>query len=142
MEVADRLKIVMEYYELTPSSFADRLNVQRSSISHLLSGRNNPSLDFVMKVLDAFPEVDLYWLVNGIGEFPLNENKSQEKSNTQFSATSNIEQQKLEFPIDTKLTQHTPEETFSSLSNNNQDVIEQIVIFYKDGLFKNFTPKK
>jgi hypothetical protein len=38
--------------------------VQRSSLSHLLSGRNKPSLDFILKILDVFPDVDLYWMIN------------------------------------------------------------------------------
>ena len=141
MNLADRLKIVMEYYELSPSNFADKLDVQRSSISHLLSGRNNPSLDFVMKVLEAFPEVDLYWFVNGIGEFPINEKKSIEKLNTQFSAFENLDQQKLDFPSENNLIHPTIQET-SSILNFKQDDIEQIVIFYKDGLFKNYSLKK
>ena len=66
----ERLEILLAYYELTASSFADAIGVQRSSISHLLSGRNRPSLDFVMKVIARFPEVNLYWLLNGKGEFP------------------------------------------------------------------------
>lgn len=69
-EVADRLAQVMAHYELTASAFAERIDVQRSGISHILSGRNKPSLDFVLKVVRAFPEVDLYWLLNGKGEFP------------------------------------------------------------------------
>jgi hypothetical protein len=43
--------------------FADKI-VQRSSLSHLLSG-NKPSLDFILKILDVFPDVDLYWMING-----------------------------------------------------------------------------
>lgn len=69
-EVADRLAQVIAHYELTASAFAERIDVQRSGISHILSGRNKPSLDFVLKVVRAFPEVDLYWLLNGKGEFP------------------------------------------------------------------------
>lgn len=140
MDISERLKIVMDYYELTPSNLADKLDVQRSSISHLLSGRNNPSLDFVMKVLDAFPEVDLYWFVNGVGEFPLNEKKSSEKSYTQFSAHENLDQQKLEFPSETNLIEPTKLDP-SPILNYKHDNIEQIVIFYKNGEFKNYYQK-
>ena len=52
-----RLETIFEYYGLTASLFADKINVQRSSISHLLSGRNKPSLDFILKVIENFPEV-------------------------------------------------------------------------------------
>ena len=68
-DVADRLEQLMAHYELTAAAFAERIDVQRSGISHILSGRNKPSLDFVLKVVRAFPEVDLYWLLNGKGTF-------------------------------------------------------------------------
>lgn len=65
-----RLEKIMSYYDLSATAFADAIGVQRSSISHLLSGRNKPSLDFVMKVIQQYPEVNLYWLLNGKGSFP------------------------------------------------------------------------
>ncbi|MDP3353011.1 MAG: helix-turn-helix transcriptional regulator [Flavobacteriaceae bacterium] len=141
MDISERLKILMDYYELTPSGLADQIDVQRSSISHLISGRNKPSLDFVMKILETFPEVDLYWFVNGTGEFPLNEKKISEKSNTQFSTIENLEQQKLEFPLENNLMPPTSQET-TPILNFNQEDIDQIVIFYKNGLFKNYNQKK
>ncbi|MDX1316792.1 MAG: helix-turn-helix transcriptional regulator, partial [Xanthomarina gelatinilytica] len=64
-EFSKRLQKVMDYYNESASSFAEKIGVQRSSISHILSGRNKPSLDFVLKVLSSFPEVELYWLLNG-----------------------------------------------------------------------------
>ena len=70
LDFADRLKNIMDYYHLSAASFADKIKVQRSSISHLLSGRNKPSLDFVLKVVKEFDSVDLYWLLNGKGTFP------------------------------------------------------------------------
>ena len=67
---AERLNIIMDFYELSAALFAEKIEVQRSSISHILSGRNKPSLDFVLKILKEFPEVELYWLLNGVGDFP------------------------------------------------------------------------
>ena len=63
-EFTKRLQKVIDFYGESASSFAEKIGVQRSSISHILSGRNKPSLDFVLKVLSAFPEVELYWLMN------------------------------------------------------------------------------
>src|SRR4028119_2173636 len=48
---------------LSPSKFADEIGVQRSSISHILSGRNKPSLDIVQKIIRRFPELGTDWLV-------------------------------------------------------------------------------
>ena len=62
-EFSERLTTIMGFYHLSASAFADKIQVPRSSISHLLSGRNKPSLDFVMKVVKEFEEVELYWLL-------------------------------------------------------------------------------
>lgn len=59
-EFISRIQKIMDYYGMTASAFAERIQFNKSGISHLLSGRNKPSLEFIMKVLDAFPEVSLY----------------------------------------------------------------------------------
>ena len=69
-EFVKRLERILKYYGLSASGFADSIGVQRSSISHLLSDRNKPSLEFVLKVVKKYPEVNLYWLLNGKGSFP------------------------------------------------------------------------
>jgi DNA-binding XRE family transcriptional regulator len=58
----------MEHYEETPAGFAEKIGVNRSNITHLFSGRNQPSLDFAKKVLTAFPEVSTEWLIMGVGK--------------------------------------------------------------------------
>lgn len=63
----NRLKKLIVEYDLTPSKFAEVLGVQPSSISHLLSGRNNPSYDFISRVLSNFPKVNPDWLILGKG---------------------------------------------------------------------------
>src|SRR5690606_26009306 len=70
-EFGDRIDRMLKFYDLTASAFADKIGVQRSSISHLLAGRNKPSLEFVMRVVQTFPEVDLHWLIHGKGSFPV-----------------------------------------------------------------------
>jgi len=103
-----RLEIILDYYGLNASSFADKIGVQRSSLSHLLSGRNKPSLDFVLKILEVFPDVDLYWILNGKGTFPKNteknENSLEEVIHPKSPAPSN------NFPI--------PENLFSEIQNS------------------------
>lgn len=144
-----RLEIILDYYNLSASAFADRISVQRSSLSHLLSGRNKPSLDFIIKVIEVFPEVDLYWILNGKGTFPKSENTSNRfdevkttsvetpfiqtefDSTDLFSATANKNLEKEVQP--TEMNHHTPIATTSA-------AIERIVIFYQDGTFKNYIP--
>ena len=64
----DRIKQVMEHYEETPAGFAEKIGVNRSNLTHVFSGRNQPSLDFAKKVLTAFPEVSTEWLIMGVGK--------------------------------------------------------------------------
>ena len=154
-----RLETIFDYYGLTASSFADKINVQRSSISHLLSGRNKPSLDFILKVIESFPEVELLWLLNGKGNFPKGENLNSEKMDSSpiqkieneveinspdlFSdnVVSTENEKNPEFENISKNFSNT--EVFSNPKNaiNNNSDIEQIVVFYKDGTFKTYTQK-
>jgi transcriptional regulator with XRE-family HTH domain len=140
-----RLEIIFEYYGLTASFFADKINVQRSSISHLLSGRNKPSLDFILKVIENYPEVELLWLLNGKGTFPKGETSFFEK-------TSNTSEEKVEqindlFSQDTAAIEPKFEKnsTMQNFQTENKSVsldskIERIVVFYNDGTFKNYIP--
>ncbi len=63
----ERIKEIIVHYGLTSATFADKIGVVRASLSHLFSGRNQPSLDFVYKVKNSFPEVSLEWLMYGAG---------------------------------------------------------------------------
>ncbi len=65
--MVDRIKQVMEYYEETPAEFAEKIGVNRSNLTHVFTGRNQPSLDFAKKVLVAFPEISTEWLIMGVG---------------------------------------------------------------------------
>jgi len=65
MDLKYRLQQIISKNNLSASSFADRLNIQRSNISHILSGRNKPSLDFIEKFINNFPEEDVVWLITG-----------------------------------------------------------------------------
>lgn len=116
-DFSKRLQKVIEYYDETASSFAEKIGVQRSSISHILSGRNKPSLDFIMKVLHTYPKVELYWLLNGKGQFPNSDALS-------------------DFPSSNQEPNHQSPEISETLNKS----IEKIVIFYKDGTFKSYKP--
>jgi transcriptional regulator with XRE-family HTH domain len=152
-EFIKRLEIILDYYSLNASSFADKIGVQRSSLSHLLSGRNKPSLDFILKILEVFPDVDLYWILNGKGTFP--------KNSEQFDKTVNNVEQVVKHNIPNPTSAEIiPENLFSEIKiqnpipafetkkieNQNSDTesdsteIDKIVIFYKNGTFKSYVP--
>lgn len=63
--MTDRFIELLKKLGLTPSEFADTIGVQRSTISHILSGRNKPSIDLLEKTLASFPETDIYYLITG-----------------------------------------------------------------------------
>jgi DNA-binding XRE family transcriptional regulator len=115
-EFTKRLQKVIDYYGETASSFAEKIGVQRSSISHILSGRNKPSLEFVLKMIASFPEVGLYWLLNGKGEFP------------SVATSANLT---------TEVPPNSVKEKMPSELKKDK-TIDRIVIFYSDGSFKNF----
>ncbi len=75
MDFSNRFTKVIEYSELTPAEFAEEIGVQRSSISHIISGRNKPSLDFITKIKTAFPDFEWNWLITGQGEMLISEKK-------------------------------------------------------------------
>lgn len=63
--MTERFKQLLGQLNLSASEFADKIGVQRSSVSHVLSGRNKPSIDFLEKILIAFPDIDVTWLISG-----------------------------------------------------------------------------
>ncbi|MCK5677721.1 MAG: helix-turn-helix domain-containing protein [Flavobacteriaceae bacterium] len=129
-EFALRLKKIMDFYQLSASAFADKINVQRSSISHLLSGRNKPSLDFVLKTVNEFDRVELYWLLNGKGVFPKDKNSPPSPISSLSNFSENIDTQENKTKQNLELNTQT--------SSSNSKSIERIVIFYKDGTFKEY----
>lgn len=150
-----RLEIILDYYSLNASSFADKIGVQRSSLSHLLSGRNKPSLDFILKILDVFPDVDLYWILNGKGTFPKSEIKSDpivaaptpiinnQMASNQIEKTADLFSEELtnkKNPIEEKLATNFLNTQNSGLQKNNSE-IDRIVIFYTNGTFKTYSPE-
>ena len=63
--MVDRIRTLLEARELSTTQFADTIEVSRPVISHILSGRNKPSLEVVQKILAAFPNLSMAWLLNG-----------------------------------------------------------------------------
>lgn len=139
-----RLQKVMDYYGLNASAFADTLEVQRSSISHLLSERNKPSLDFILKLVSKFPEIDIFWITQGKGEFPTSakkskttENKSFQtdlfentKSDTIVSPSTILEREEFQSSLE-------PPKSFDQIQKCSPK-IKKIIFFYEDNSFEIF----
>ncbi|BAO56154.1 hypothetical protein NMS_2145 [Nonlabens marinus S1-08] len=135
----------MERHDLNASSFAEQIGVGRSSISHILSGRNKPSLDFIMSVLKQFPDVDLYWLLNGKGTYSTSE--VLEKSPQIVTPTdSGSGKKRLEEPqantstsIDPVKNESTETTNLltSTLSKKGKN-ITKVILIYDDCTFEAF----
>jgi transcriptional regulator with XRE-family HTH domain len=141
-----RLEKILEYYGLSAAVFADKVSVQRSSISHLLSGRNKPSLEFVMKVVNAYPEVNLYWFLNGKGSFPYKPEKQVSTPVVGAIPPASIPTPEIQKPIQQKVevAASSPQlplefkEKIAQKNSNTKKVIEKVVLFYTDGSFEAY----
>ena len=105
--------------------------MNRSTISHLLSGRNKPSLDFILKVIQHYPEVDLYWFLNGKGNFP--------SSPSTPPSADPVEKPEKKQSVPVAEAKPSSEITETRLPASDSDKnIDRIVVFYSDGSFKSY----
>ena len=133
--IVKRIEEIRSNHQLSAAAFASKIGVQRSAMSHILSGRNKPSLEFLMKVYEAFDEVALEWLIVGSSSPTPQKSKSDlfnpvevDKPQTPPMEYSNAE--KIE---NLKQTSIPLEESTSP---------KEIIYLYGDGSFERFTPKK
>lgn len=139
----DRIIQFLRENNLTSTKFADEIGVQRSSVSHILSGRNKPSFDFIEKMLIAYPELDAQWLITGKGTM----NSDQPSL---FNQQNNIQINDNLTPLDSNINHKQQEsvkieqtqaqnEIFNTIPiNNTKKQIERVMIFYTDGTFKDY----
>jgi transcriptional regulator with XRE-family HTH domain len=132
-DVVTRIRTIMEKEGLSPASFADALGIGRPLMSHVLGGRNNPSLQLVMKILEHFPAYSADWLVRGV------ENESvlapaAEPANQlfSFSPPAPAMQPENSFTGQAPL----PEKSVS------KSALQRTMLFYADGTFEEYKPRK
>jgi transcriptional regulator with XRE-family HTH domain len=134
----DRILKIITHLGLTATRFADEIGVQRSGISHILSGRNQPSYDFIVKMMKRFPEINLEWLILGKGTM-LKSGKIEETSLKADLFTA-VEEEKMSQSAG-KPVLNPPVENAGTVSDvTNVNLMQQIVIFYSDGSFKPYFP--
>ena len=117
MLIQDRVQLIIKANSLSASEFANAIGIKRSNLSHVLSGRNKPSLDFLSKIITAYPNVNASWLITGEtrdGDF-VSDTDHKEKTAVQPSKAVSIE--------------------------SSEKGIEKIVVFYTDGTFKDYLPQ-
>lgn len=150
----DRILALLEAEKISPAKFAEQLGVQRSGISHILSGRNQPSLDMLYKILSKFPQLSAEWLLRGNGKMYLNVSLDSytihvEQPRETADPQANQRQQPM---VDKESTKSTPDDQAIESSPlqgteiNQQKRAQtidsnQIVIFYPDHTFELFHPR-
>ena len=146
----DRIRLIMEKENLTPAKFADRLEINRAVISHILNGRNNPSLDVVTKILELMDFINPEWLIKGSGNMYKNDvdiessRKEpdlflQEHENYDQRTEKLVQSQGLDFKE--TINEHQTSDN-KALGSERKCVrkITQIIIYYNDNTFEKFTP--
>jgi transcriptional regulator with XRE-family HTH domain len=135
----ERVLEILKIKNLSPAQFADQIGVQRSSISHLISGRNKPSLEFIQKVIRTFPEISIDWLLSGEGPLSNKENYENVEANSPAGLflSDTVAKEKT---IDLKKQQ--PEKVQrKKIPDPEGKKIEKIVCFFKDNTFREYFPE-
>lgn len=132
----NKIKNILLIKDMSPSRFADEIGVQRSSISHILSGRNKPSLEIVQKIVKRFPELGLDWIVDE-DEQADEEELESDRSNGKM-AINTLEKSSAS---SSKITDSKP----LLIDDNEEPVtkrkVEKILIFYSDKTFTEYKPE-
>jgi len=136
----DRILHFLTQEDISSAKFADEIGVQRSSVSHILSGRNNPSFDFIQKILRRFELLNAEWLILGRGEmFKIRqksiifdaETEGKEKPVNDMTSTA-----KIGIPVDFN------DKSALVSEEELKKTTEKVVIFYTDKTFKEYYPQK
>lgn len=142
MDLSEKIKQILVQKNISPSLFADEIGIQRSSISHILAGRNKPSLDIVQKIVKRFPELGIEWIL-GDGEIPVQSsdvNGFKSINKTLISIPKSNQSTSLEFNRkNSSLNPPTQENVRPDPKvSQKEKTIERILIFYSDGTFQEF----
>ncbi len=143
----NRLQRLLDSEQLTPAKFAEILGVQRSAISHILTGRNNPSFDFINRILHKFPALSSDWLITGKGNMyktvvqgslfdfsaPKHESPSERIAEPKpVNPAIDTDVKNSENPSDLlKVTDVTS-------GSATKKMVKKIVVFYTDNTFEEF----
>lgn len=143
----DRIICIMEHEGMTPSRFAEVIGIQRSAMSHITSGRNNPSLDVVVKVLEQFTYINPDWLIFGKGNMAREEITKEPDlfTNEAFFSTNPTDVSEKRQENAFKTQQITPNHTVIEnviLKEAPPKIIAKIMVFYTDNTYDTFVLEK
>lgn len=140
----------MEKEKLSPTQFATEIGVQRSALSHVLSGRNKPSLDFMMKIKARYPDINLDWLLLGKGKMTgTTVKKVAEEPAATVKEAEKKETKDLQFRIKQDQVDETREEKKIVVEKtkeeepdySGEDVPKKIILIYPDDTYETYNPR-
>jgi len=132
----ERILQFLQAKQISSTQFADTIGVQRSSVSHILSGRNNPSFDFIHKILINYSEIDAEWLILGKGEMYKTKAPDDLFDQEPVESKSKIVKEQAQ----TTVEQPTDYQSTKSVSMSVTTDIERVVIFFKNNTFSEYHP--
>jgi transcriptional regulator with XRE-family HTH domain len=145
----DRLNKLITSEKLSPSKFAEIIGVQRSSISHMLSGRNKPSFDVIQLIIKKFPRISVDWLMMGTGDMyrkPVQTNLFDQTPQSP-SLPSMVSSSPLpEYTNKEVKVNNAPDPVnvvpISKVPENalNEKQVDRVLIFYSDKTFTEYKP--
>ena len=136
-EMKDRIAHIIRAKNLTAADFAFKLGIQPSNISHLLAGRNNPSLDFIKKLKETFPEYNLDWLIMGLGPITVSEPLAQPAPAESHPASVARAEAKDDAEALSTFAA-SPDESLAPAANHE---LKQILFVYADHTFEVVLPR-
>lgn len=139
--MVDRIRQLMEYKGFTSTQLADDIEVPRATVSHILSGRNNPSLDVMLKIISCYREVAVDWLLFGEGEMLkrlASENKLEETAFSAAKAKPEPAAETRNEPTPPEKVQEPPPVVKEAVADGK--AIEQVMVFYTDKTFTSYRP--
>ena len=148
----ERIIQIMNQEGLNHAKFAEEIGIQRAAMSHITSGRNNPSMDVVIKILERFKQINPDWLIFGTGNMTReNFQASLPKQADLFANPPYIPQEKKYIPeyrqeMKNKQVQITPKKTENETviipTKTSVKKIMKIMLFYSDNTYETFNPEK
>ncbi|MDD2798676.1 MAG: helix-turn-helix transcriptional regulator [Bacteroidales bacterium] len=134
-----RIQKLLDEKKLTVSSLADEIGVKRPTMTHTLTGRNNPSLDIITKILERFTDVSSDWLLLGNGTMyksnvPIQKELFEDLPEYKPASNEQILSEK-------QLPQINEAEIRTIISTTSQRKIDKILLFYSDKSYETFIPE-
>ena len=144
-DIKDRLAHILRAKNLTASQFAELMEIQPSNVSHLLNGRNKPSLDFLIKIKEVFPEYSFDWIIMGKKPITINEPNPVVPDNQEIKFEEYEDTNVIEFDDIEENTTESKENQQKIVENQHEIVsttdIKKVLVIYSDNTFEILKPR-